>query len=241
MLKTRGLVIRAIRYAETSIITDIFTEEKGLCSFIGGSVRTARSRMPFSLFQPMSPVELVSYWKDDVSALHRLKECRADNVLTAVPFEIKKGSIALFMAEVLRKCLNPGEPNEALFEYLTDTLRHLDTTSNPVSHLPLHFLIHLSGYLGFQPEIDGEDDHTLFFDLKEGETTHEIPFHGQYLTPEETQRLCVLLQATADTCHQLHIAHHERRQLLGKLLLYYKIHVEGFDEMNTPEVLEMVF
>ena len=54
LIKTRGIVFRAVKYGETSVIADIFTEEKGLCSFIGGGVRSARARMPFNLFQSMT-------------------------------------------------------------------------------------------------------------------------------------------------------------------------------------------
>lgn len=52
MLHTRGIVFRTVKYGETSVITDVFTEEKGLLTFIAGSVRAARSRMPFGLFHP---------------------------------------------------------------------------------------------------------------------------------------------------------------------------------------------
>ena len=65
MLKTKGIVFRTVKYGETSVITDIFTEEKGLHTFIGGGVRSAKARMPYSLFQPMMVVELVAYYKDD--------------------------------------------------------------------------------------------------------------------------------------------------------------------------------
>ncbi|MCY7330621.1 MAG: recombination protein O N-terminal domain-containing protein, partial [Saprospiraceae bacterium] len=96
ILKTRGIVFRTVKYGETSVIADIFTEEKGLHTFIGGSVRTARARMSFSLFQPMTVVDAVAYFRDEPNALNRLKELRADQVFRAIPFDIRRGAIALF-------------------------------------------------------------------------------------------------------------------------------------------------
>lgn len=240
MLHTRGIVVRTLRYGESSVITDIFTAEKGLCSFIGGSVRTARSRMPFSLFQPLSPVVLVSYWKEDVSALHRLKECRADMPLTGIPFELKKGAVALFMAEVLRKCLHPGEAHPALFEFLSEVVQYTDVTPGSVAHLPLYFLVHLAEHLGIQPHLPDPEEGPQFFDLREGYTSVLPPAHGLHLSPDDTDRLRVLTAADIADIADLAFTGQERRHLLHRLLTYYQIHVEGFNEINTPDVLELV-
>jgi DNA repair protein RecO (recombination protein O) len=239
MLHTQGIVIRTIKYGESSIIADIFTEEKGLCTFIGGSVRTARSRMPFSLFQPMTVVDLVSYWKDDENAMHRLKECKAGLVWTGIPFDLKKGAVALFMAEVLRKCLHAGDNNEVLYEDLLRILRFLDETPGPVANLHLHFLTQMAGHLGFQPQVD-ETDPLPYFDLKEGASTTHPPVHGQYMGVRETENLTTLCTVSLAEAAALSMPYSDRKMLLNKLLLYYQLHVAGFDEIHTPAVLEMV-
>jgi DNA repair protein RecO (recombination protein O) len=239
MLHTQGIVIRTIKYGETSIIADIFTEEKGLCTFIGGSVRTARSRMPFSLFQPMTVIDMVSYWKDDTSALHRLKECKAGRVWTGIPFDLRKGAVALFIAEVMRKCLHEGNNNEALYGDLLDILQFLDATTGPVSNIHLHFLVHLAGHLGFQPQVDTPKS-MPFFDLKEGEVVAQTPLHGQYMTAQETVNLTAFCNTPLEEAALLQMPYADRKTLLTKLLLYYQLHVPGFDEIHTPAVLEMV-
>ncbi len=237
MQTTRGIVIRTIKYGETSIITDIFTEDRGLATFIVGSVRTARSRMPLGLFQPMSAVELVCYWKNDVTAMHRMKECRADVVRTGIPFDLHRGAVALFMAEILRKCLQTGEPNQSLFEFLTDTLHYLDTTDQPIAHVHLHFLVQMSAHLGFQPQAD---EQARYFDLREGNTTDIKPIHGQFLTAEDTVRVLTLLEMPVEAAHTLDIPRAERKILLKRLLLYFQLHLPGFDGVNTPDVLDSV-
>ncbi|MFM7399399.1 MAG: DNA repair protein RecO, partial [Bacteroidota bacterium] len=72
-LKTTGIVFRSVKYAETSVIADIFTEDKGLHTFIAGGVRSAKARMPYSLFQPMMVVDLVAYYRDDPNSMNRLR------------------------------------------------------------------------------------------------------------------------------------------------------------------------
>lgn len=238
LLHTRGIVFRALKYGETSVIADIFTEEKGLRSFIGGGVRTAKARMPFGLFQPMTVVDLVCYFRDTDEHLNRLKEMRAAEVFSQIPFDIRRGAVALFMAEVCRKSIHAGEENPALFEFLLDNLRLLDTSPHSVANLHLHFLTHLSGHLGFQPQ--GEPGGELFLDLQEGVFLPEHPQHAQYLGPQQAMPLLELLHTPLEQCHQVALDRSERKMLLNGLLQFYQLHVPGFSDIHTPEILELV-
>lgn len=240
LLKTRGIVFRTLKYGETSVIADIFTEDKGLHTFIGGSVRTAKARMPYSLFQPMTAVDLVSYFRDESGALNRLKELRAAEVWTQIPFDIRRGAVALFMAEICRKSIHEAEENPELFDFLLENLRWLDTSPHPIANLHLHFLLGLSGYLGFLPQNEMEDGGELFFDLKEGAFSPVPPPHTLYMEPEQTAQLIELLQHPLEWCHEVALDRPARKALLQKLLQFYQLHVPGFSEINTPEILEMV-
>jgi len=240
LLKTRGIVFRTVKYGETSVIADIFTEEKGLHTFIAGSVRTAKARMPYSLFQPMMAVDMVSYFREDAGALNRLKELRAAEVWSQIPFDIRHGSVALFMAEVCRKSIQEAEENRELFDFLLENLRWLDATPQPIANLHLHFLLALSGFLGFQPQTEFPENTELFFDLKEG-TFHSVPpLQPLYLEPEQTAQLIALLNVPLERCHEILLDRAERKSLLQKLLQFYQLHVPGFSEIHTPDVLEMV-
>ncbi len=240
LLKTRGIVFRTVKYGETSVIADIFTEEKGLHTFIGGNVRTAKARMSFSLFQPMTVVDAVAYFRDDPNALNRLKELRADEVFQGIPFDIRRGAVALFMAEICRKSIQESEENRELFHFLLDNLRWLDTTPHPIANLHLHFLLSLSGYLGFQPQTELAIGQESFFDLKEGVFLPVPPPHLFYLEPVQTQQILDLLEIPLDQCHTVVLARPERKALLQRLLQFYHLHVTGFTDINTPDVLEMV-
>ena len=75
VIKTRGIVLRTVKYSETSVIVDIFTEHFGLRSYIISGVRTSKSKVAAGLLQVMSLVEIVAYEKAE--KLNRLTEIRA--------------------------------------------------------------------------------------------------------------------------------------------------------------------
>ena len=238
LIKTRGIVFRAVKYGETSVIADIFTEEKGLCSFIGGSVRTAKARMPFNLFQPMTVVDLVAYHRDG-SGASRLKELRASEVWAAIPFDITRGAVALFMAEVCRKSIQEEEAHGELFDFLLGHLRWLDITPHPIANLHLHFLLGLTGFLGFQPQ-DPEEDGELFFDLQAGTFSPMPNPHTVLLEPIQSRQMLALLESPLELVHEIPLSRAERKALLNKFLQFYQFHLPNFREVNTPEILEMV-
>lgn len=240
LLKTRGIVFRTVKYGETSVIADIFTEDKGLHSFIAGSVRSAKARMPYNLFQPMMVVELVAYFRDDPNALNRLKEVRASEVWQTMPFDIRRGAVALFMAEICKKCIQEGTEDRDLLHFLLDNLRWLDTTPYPIANLHLHFLLQLSGFLGFQPQGDPETETPLYFDVKEGIFYEQEPLHADTLSPLQSAQMLALLHSPLESCHEIKMTRTDRKSLLKKLLQFYQLHVPGFLGINTPEILEMV-
>ncbi len=238
LIKTRGIVFRAVKYGETSVIADIFTEEKGLCSFIGGGVRSARARMPFNLFQSMTVVDLVAYHREG-SGANRLKELRAAEIWRAIPFDIRRGAVTLFMAEVCRKSIQEEEEHGALFDFLLGHLRWLDATPHPIANLHLHFLLGLSGFLGFQPQ-PPEESGELFFDLTDGSFSPVPPPHAMLLEPEQSHQMLALLESPLELVHEIQLSRPQRKALLNKLLQFYQLQLPGFKEVNTPEVLEMV-
>lgn len=241
-IKTRGIVFRTLKYGESSVIADIFTEEKGLHTFIAGGVRTAKSRMPFNLFQPMTIVEIVSYFRDDAAAMNRLKEMRASEVYISIPFDVRRGAVAMFMAEVCRKAIQEAEENRDLFDFLRAYLLHLDQTQQPIANLHLHFLLHLSGHLGFQPHAEAEGwPDPCYLDLQEGVFVPLMPLHGHHLDAEASRQVMALLHTEAAECHAVVLNRAQRKALLQKLLHFYQLHLPVFSDIHTPEVLEMVF
>ena len=238
LLKTRGIVFRTVKYGETSVIADIFTEEKGLCSFIGGGVRTAKARMPFNLFQPMSVVDLVAYHREG-SGASRPKELSAAEVWGTIPFDIRHGAVTLFMAEVCRNSIQEEEEHGELFDFLLGNLRWLDVTPHPIANLHLHFLLGLSGFLGFQPQ-NPEDSGELFFDLKDGMFSPVPPPHTLLLEPDQARQMLAILESPLELVHEIQFTRPQRKALLSKLLQFYQLHLPFFKAVNTPEILEMV-
>jgi DNA repair protein RecO (recombination protein O) len=238
LIKTKGIVLKALKYGESSVIADIYTEQRGLCRYLIAGVRSKKARIPASLLQVISLVEVVAYHRENRD-LHRIKSIQSAFVYQAIPFDVRKSAVALFMAEVLRKTIRETEENTELFAFLLHTFQYLDTTQQPIANIHLHFLLQLSVYLGFLPGGDW-DAHTPFFDLSEGVFVASLPGHAHYLDEPTSQLLYALLQVECSHCHEVHMTANQRRVLLHHLLDYYKLHIDYLKDIQSHEVLHEV-
>jgi len=236
--KTRGIVINQFRYSETSIIARIYTEDFGMQSFLVPGVKKSKSAMKSALFQPLTTVEMVAYLKPD-NRLQRIKEIKAAYPLSSIPYQTKKSSIALFLAEILLHSLKEQESNPHLFQFIVQAIEYLDQTTGKVADFHLLFMVQLSKYLGFAPH-PGYSEQTPWFNLKEGcFQSHQLP-HPSLDKTLSLNLHCLNEAETFDSPH-LKISGLSRPDLLRALINYYKFHLDGFPDIKSLEILEMVW
>lgn len=239
LIKTNGIVLRSIKYSETSIIADIYTLQKGLQSFIISGVRKRNASTSAGLLQLMSQVEVVAYFKEG-KGLNRIKELKPAYIYERIPFDIVKGTIGLFMVEVAQKSIKEAESNPPLFDFLIHSFQSLDGTTKGVANIHLVFLAKLATLLGFTPSGQYDTD-TPFFDLKEGYFVAEEPLHFEYMKKGSSADFSILLDLDYENASDLKLNQHQRRALLDKVIAYYQYHIEGFGKLNSYEILKEVF
>lgn len=225
---TRAIALHYHKYNDKSIILKAYTQAHGLKAFF---VRL-KTGMGLSYFQPMTVLEIVAYRKDK-NNIQNLKEANLVYPLTGLQGNMAKSAIAVFMAETLTHALKHEEEDEGLYNFLEESIKTLDGSSDNLALAPHNFLLELSRFLGFYPALP-ELDALPYFDLMAGQFTSSIPQHPHYTAAEETQLLATFL--TGNT----HINHRGREVLLNRLTEFYQIHIEGFGSLKSHHVLKEV-
>lgn len=238
LIKTKGIIVRTKKYSESSVITDIYTEAKGLRSYIVSGVRAKRSKFPPGLLQVMSLVDMVAYHREDKD-LTRIKELKAAHIYHQLPFEVVRRSVGIFMAEIIRKTIKEREKNSDLFRFLYDNFVWLDTSVHSVANLHLYFLVNLSAHLGFMPS-DTYGFKTPFFDLKEGQFTTGGFDHTYFLDKNISKIFHQFISVDIENIHRISLVNAQRKQLLQQLLDYYGLHIDNFSKINSHSILEEV-
>jgi DNA repair protein RecO (recombination protein O) len=216
--KTKGVVFRFTRYGESSIIVNIFTSQFGLQGYIVKGVRAKSTRGRIALYQPLMLLDLVVYHRENANLMH-VREAKCLYLYQSVQTDVRKTIIALFINEILNKAVKEQSHASELCDFLISSLIALDKSPR-VENFHLVFLLHLSRWLGFQPQ-----------------STEEL-LEGRRLEPDDEAALSELLKADFDT--RVQMTNLQRRNLLDILVFFYARHIDGFGHLKSVSVLREI-
>jgi DNA repair protein RecO (recombination protein O) len=241
--KTRGLVLRSVKYGETSMIVAIYTEIFGIQSYLANGVRKSSKRGSgmANLLQPAAMLDMVVY-QNQFKNLQRIKEFRYAIIYEHIFFDIFKNAVALFMVELLMKSIKQPEPNPDLFDFIDDAFQILDRAQESVvANFPLFFSLHLAGFFGFRIQDDYSEVNSIL-DLEEGSFVSERPHHIHYIEEPLSFHTSQLLKTMKpEELEQLRLNQETRRHLLHSFINFYALHISDFGSMKTIPVLQTVF
>ena len=239
--KTKGIVLRTIKYGETSVVVTIFTELFGVQTYMVNGVRTAKkSSAKANHFQPAAILDMIVY-HNDLQSMQRIKEFKWDYLFGRVLSDVIKNSIALYMVELLQKCLPQPEQNTPLFYFCEDVLIQLDKANKSVTaNFALYFSLQLTHFFGFKMNDDFNEQQNIL-DLQEGSFVKDQPAHPNFIDGELamiTSQLLKVMQPFELEDVKLH--HDKRRLLLQYYQDYYALHIADFGKMKTLMILHEV-
>jgi DNA repair protein RecO (recombination protein O) len=239
---TKGIVLRTVKYGETSLIVTIFTELFGIQSYLINGVRISSKKGSgrANLFQPAALLDMLVY-HNELKQLQRIKEFKWAHLYQHILSDIPKNAVALFMVELLTKCLKQPEANPDLFHFTEDAFLHLDESSGSVAaNFPLFFALHLAVFFGFRVN-DQYSPEKPFLDLQEGNFVGERPSHPYFLEDREagiTSQLLKVMQP--GELADIKLNQDFRRSLLHAYERYYALHIQDFGTLRTLPVLREI-
>lgn len=235
--KTKGIVFKTTAYSESSVIAQIFTEKFGLQSYLINGVRKTGGKFNMNMFQPLHLLDMVVYHKP-TGNIQRAAELRNFPVFESIPYHIVKSSLVIFLNEVIYKSIRLHTADERLFKFLFHSLEALDHLDEGLGNFHLWFMVQMSRYLGFYPDISHRE--LPYFDLRDGTYAEHLPVHVHVLEGSLTVLFTQLATSHLDTISGIQLTHAQRKDLLDKLLEYYQLHVDGFINIKSHIVLEEV-
>jgi DNA repair protein RecO (recombination protein O) len=237
IVNTKAIVLSSLKYGDSSLIVKCFTLNDGLKSYlIRGVLKSKKGKIKPAYFQPLSQLTLQAN-HNNKGKLNSIKEVQVLNPYNSIYSSIIKQTIVLFLSEILSNCIQEEEENIALFSYIETSLIWLDT-HDKIANFHLLFLLNLTKFLGFYPDLTYKD--TSYFNLVEGNFT-DTTFEKEVISGEELVQFKKLLGTNFDTIESIKFSKRERQQILGVIIRYFELHLEGFRNPKSLGVLETVF
>lgn len=234
---TKAIVLSSLKYGDTSLIVKAFTASDGLKSYLLKGILTAKKgKLKTAYFQPLTQLEIAALHKNK-GTLESIRDVKVNYHYQTLHTNITKNAMTMFLAEMLGNSIYEEERNDGLFEFLEAALQWLDT-HDEISNFHLYFLIVLTKYFGFYPDMANVE--ASCFDLLEGDFTN-TPSLNPILTGENLNYFKLMLGTNFDRVHTIKMSKANRQELLQSLVLYYELHLQGFRKPKSLAILNEVF
>lgn len=148
--KSRGIVLRSIRYGEADRILDLYTPDGGLVSTIAKGIRRTRSRFGGRL-ELLCCVEFMAYRG---RTLHTLTQAEVLRSFHSIRESLPRLETAGAMVRAVRALSGGGEADRRVFNLLFHALDALELRSSDFGILQAAFGLKLSILAGYSPQLD---------------------------------------------------------------------------------------
>jgi DNA repair protein RecO (recombination protein O) len=149
IVKTPAVVLRAIRYGDTSKIATLFTREHGKVAVVAKGARSAKARFGPAL-DPGAHIQAV-YHARETREVQTLAQADVTERFRRLSSSLAATTAMLQLVEVVNVATHPGEPHQDLYELLVDGLRAADRQDDGLAEVLIAFRWKSIGALGFAP------------------------------------------------------------------------------------------
>jgi DNA repair protein RecO (recombination protein O) len=239
--KTQGIVLRAVKYGDTSLVVTMFTEQFGVQAYMMKGVRSsAKGRNRAAYFQVGSILDMVVYMQAGKNMQH-VREYNAAHVYLLLHEDVVRNSILLFSSEVLLRLLPEHAPLPALFDYAKQYLVQLDSRdAGIVANYPLYFLLQCSRLLGYEP-IGAYSAATPHLNVQEGGFADHPPAAPPYTTDEDAHTLHQLIAATnSGSVSIINMNSETRARLIDWYIAFLQQHSQHLGNIRSLAVLRAI-
>jgi len=237
--KTRGIILGISSYSDLYSIALIYTEQFGKVSYMIAGRKAKTTRVPRSLFYAMSALDLEVEHRN-LREIQRIKEAKATFPQISLLTNPVKSTIAIFIAELTGKVVVETQENRLLFDYLLHSAEILELTEKPCSNFHLVFMVGLTRFLGIFP-VGSAYQNGMYFNLRDGVFSEKRPAHPDFLGTEDSYALSKILRINYENMSAYRFSRDERKSLIENMIHYYRLHLSGFGEIRSLEVLHEVF
>ncbi|MBM4165977.1 MAG: DNA repair protein RecO [Ignavibacteria bacterium] len=251
IVTTEAIVLKAMKYGDTSKIVTFFTKEFGKVSAIAKGARGKKSKFGSAL-EPLSYVSLVLY-KKDARSLQLISECSYLQYFGRTSNRLESLSTALSIMEMLY-CATHEEKNEPLFYLVIESLNALQYENNNASRTLLSFQLHFAAMLGFRFQLEHcPMCQQTFSTADSGNKQYSLELHRGgllchscskkisspfFVSAETLSTLRVLLNRNFHNITEQPLTLQTEKEIANVLNNYLRIHIEGFRALRSEQIFK---
>jgi len=230
LIDTDGIVLKHTLFGDNDIIVQILTKKLGLVSFI---VKGGKKSNKKKYLQPLMLISIS--FKNKNKNLQYLNKIQLHEVSSVILNNYEKRILALFLCEIINKCLQEGVVEDGTYNFIYKQIKWLNQRSNSAKYFELWFLANFTKLLGISPNQ---------FDIKKQNITHFNIKTASFLNSEKEGSwdkksslfLYELLNINPEKLKNFSLNKNLSKFVLTELVNYYSYHLNDLKLNNCLNV-----
>lgn len=237
LISSPGIILSKVRYQDNDLIVKCLTRDLGVVSYMIKNISMSKkSKNKFAFFQLLNILDLETNYNPNRS-IQYIKDLKVKYNFTSLHTNIYKSSVVMFLSEILSNIIHIETKDMELFDFIEKSLIWYDKSEDS-STFYLIFLMKITHYLGFYPDCTNMSYN--YFNLEEG--LFESSKNSQYVIEGSSLVLFkTILGIKFDTTKLPFIDKTNKKDILKNILIYFKLHVDGFKDPKSLKVLNQIF
>ena len=237
LISSPGIILSKVRYQDNDLIVKCLTRDLGVVSYMIKNISMSKkSKNKFAFFQLLNILDLETNYNPNRS-IQYIKDLKVKYNFTSLHTNIYKSSVVMFLSEILSNIIHIETKDMELFDFIEKSLIWYDKSENS-STFYLIFLMKITHYLGFYPDCTNMSYN--YFNLEEG--LFESSKNSQYVIEGSSLVLFkTILGIKFDSNKLPFIDKTNKKDILKNILIYFKLHVDGFKDPKSLKVLNQIF
>ena len=250
IVKTEAIVLRTIKFKESSKIVTFYTKELGRVGAIVKGARRPKSKIGAAL-EPMSHVQIVLYIKEG-REVQTVGQCDLLHSYHHFASDLEKLSVGLSIIELVYNIAHEQEQNVPLFDLMNQTFCSLHSSSHNTLIL-FYFEMKLAELLGFSPvfsccgnckkaiNFQQQSNKWYFYNLLKGSPLCDdcsIAPHGLYKISATALMTLqqIHLKKSIEHDHGFTIDRNTENEIEEFMMKYLQTHVSGFKQLRSRTI-----
>ena len=237
LISSPAIILSKVRYQDNDLIVKCLTRDLGVVSYMIKNISMSKkSKNKFAFFQLLNILDLETNYNSNRS-IQYIKDLKVKYNFTSLHTNIYKSSVVMFLSEILSNIIHVETKDMELFDFIEKSLIWYDKSEDS-STFYLIFLMKITHYLGFYPDCTNMSYN--YFNLEEG--LFESSKNSQYVIEGSSLALFkTILGIKFDSNKLPFIDKTNKKDILKNILIYFKLHVDGFKDPKSLKVLNQIF
>ena len=247
IVSTDAIVLRSMKYGESSKIVTLYSEKFGKIKVIAKGARSAKSKFGASL-EPMMHSSVIFYKKEQRD-LHVLSKCELSKPFLKFDGNGDRLAVGLAVVELVNLVMHDEEENLPMFTLLVETLEAVDRASQNLMNIFFAFELHLLEIFGYglnlhdcmrcgRSVVENEEVEGVFLLLANGSVMcsdchSALNAGGIKASKGIVQSLFQLQSIPIDSVDTMNLALPKKDETLALLQTYLKYHIAGVRTLKS--------